>query len=479
MRIASAMASARGLSPEDADTVRRLVDEWRNHYQRNRLRDAYYFGNVRVKDIGVSVSPAIARKLSPHVDWAAKCVDWWADRVQFDGITCEDEQAGESLSGIFARNDMKNLAHKSVSTALRHSFGLLAVTAGDVESGEPSTVISGYPATASSAIWDEAKKRIMAGLVVVESEKMRGSEQRIPRLVYVFTDESLIVLSRAGGSSWHADYTPHGMGRVPMEPIAYHATLERPFGRSRITRTVMSLVDDAQREMLNMTAAAAFAAAPQKYLLGADKTTAEKISETPFAAFIGSVFIGTTNSKGQIPQYGQLAQMSMQPHVEYMRSLAAQFSGTTGVPLSSLGIVSDNPSSAEAIYAGKEDAVVDISHFIDACKRSLSSIAVMALANEAGTDYQTAFASAGTIDVNFRSPAMPSVVSQSDAIVKQISAIPWLASSDVALRELGYTDEQINQLRSDRRKAMGSATAANIAYGHGAQPLLPEAPDGE
>jgi hypothetical protein len=42
-----------------------------------------------------------------------------------------------------------------------------------------------------------------------------------------------------------------------------------------------------------------------------------------------------------------------------LRQLAAQFAGETGVPLNSLGVVQDNPSSADAIYAAKEDIIVD------------------------------------------------------------------------------------------------------------------------
>ena len=146
----------------------------------------------------------------------------------------------------------------------------------------------------------------------------------------------------------------------------------------------MALVDDAQREMMNMTAAAAFAAAPQKYLLDVDRSTGKKLTESGFDAFIGSVFTATANSKGRKPDFGQLAQLSMQPHLDYMRSLASQFSSATGVPLSSLGVVSDNPSSAEAIYASKEDAVVDIQSFIDGCKRSVGTVCDMVLAAEGG-----------------------------------------------------------------------------------------------
>lgn len=445
------IAHAQGVEEQDIPVIIELVDTWSKKYNRNILRDKYYNSHVEVKDLGISVSPRLARKLSPKVDWAAKCVDWWADRVQFEGITAEDKEVEKTLRTVMRVNDIKNLMHKVISSSLRHSCAFLTVTAGDTDAGEPDTVISGYPATAASALWDEARKRIKAGLVVVEHMKVGSTTT--PKLIYVFTDKNVIVLSRDKTTPWQAEYIPHNMGRVPMEPISYHATLERPFGRSRITRTVMGLVDDAQREMMNMSAAAAFSAAPQKYLLGADKTVAEKLAKTPFEAFIGSVFIATDGRSGKTPQFGQLSQITMQPHIDYMRSLAAQFSGSTGVPLSSLGVVSDNPSSAEAIYAGKEDAVVDIQNFINACKRALENISIMVLAADRNTTFVEALYQVEGIQVNFGNPARPSIVSQSDAMVKQISALPWLAESDVALRELGYTEEQIIQLKSDRRRS--------------------------
>lgn len=465
MRITESMAQAAGLAREDASTVLDLVAEWREHYEKNRLRDAYYYGHVDVKDLGVSVSPQLMKRLNPHVSWAAKCVDWWADRVQFDGVTVDDEAAQETLDSVLRDNDIKNLMHKTVSVALRHSCAFMSVEQ-DERTG--ATVVSAYPATASSALYDDAQKRIYAGMVVVESTRLRGSRTRWPKTVHVYTDDCMIELTRDGGGPWRAEYVEHGMGRVPMRQVAYHGTLEQPFGRSRINRSVRDLVDDAQREMANMAAAASFSAAPQKFLLDTDRTTAEKIAASPFSAYIGSVLTVTHGKDGQSPKFGQLAQMSMQPHIEYMRLLASQFSNTTGVPLSSLGVVSDNPSSAEAIYAGKEDAVVDIQAFIDGVKRALSDVCLMALASEDGLSFPEEKARGLALDVHFRKPDRPSTVSQSQAIMSQVQAIPWLADSDVALRELGYDDEQVHQLRSDRRKAQGSALAAGIAYGRGA-----------
>ena len=459
IRLSKAMASADGIRDGDRATVALLVDTWADHYDRNRLRDSYYLGKVGVKDFGVSVTPEMARKMRPHVDWAAKCVDWWADRVAFEGFTCDSEQDEETLRRVARQNDLGNLTHKAVLAALRHCCCLVAVTRGDTSAGEPHTVVSAYPMTAAAAVWDDALKRIKAALVVVESRRFQGAKSRRPSLVYVFTDDNLIALSTSDGQIWRADYRPHSMGRVPVEPIAYHATLGRPFGSSRITRTVMGLVDAAQREPMNMAAAAAVSAAPQKYLLGVDAKTASALKDKGTPAYIGSLFTASVGSKGQVPTFGQLTQLAMTPHTEYMRNLASLFSSATGVPLSSMGVVSDNPSSAEAIYAAKEDAIVDINSFVSGCKHSLANVAAMALASEAGTNYATAMG-ATEVDVHFANPAFPSVVSESQAIMQQVQTFPWMADSDVPLRELGYSEEQVHQLRSDRRRANAREGAA-------------------
>ncbi len=68
--------------------------------------------------------------------------------------------------------------------------------------------------------------------------------------------------------------------------------------------------------------AAAFEVAPQQFLMNASKEAMQAIRETPLGAFIGSIFAATPARDGSSPQYGQLAQGSMQPHVDYMRSRA-------------------------------------------------------------------------------------------------------------------------------------------------------------
>lgn len=222
----------------------------------------------------------------------------------------------------------------------------------------------------------------------------------------------------------------------------------------------MTLTDDAQREKERSEIAAEFAAYPQKYLLGTDKKLTNEGNR--YAAYIGAIMEVTKGEGDSVPTFGQLSQLSMQPHIDYMRSLAAQFSGATNVPLSALGVVSDNPSSAEAIYAAKEDLVIDAQTLNADNGRALVNVAMMALATKDNSSFAAIRDSGLTIEARFRNPAMPSVVSQSDAMVKQISALPWLAESDVALEELGYSEDQIIRLRSDRAKTQSRSLLSSL-----------------
>ena len=167
---------------------------------------------------------------------------------------------------------------------------------------------------------------------------------------------------------------------------------------------------------------------------------------------MGSFFAVSKDEDGDVPSVGQFPQASMQPHMDYMRSLAAQFAGETGIPISSLGVIHDNPASAEAIYAAKEDLIIEAEGLNETNGMALRNIGLLVAAIAGNTTVDALPDDVKKIQPRFRNPAIPSVVSQSDAIIKQVSAIPWIAESQVALEELGYTESQITRLLSDKRK---------------------------
>lgn len=155
----------------------------------------------------------------------------------------------------------------------------------------------------------------------------------------------------------------------------------------------------------------------------------------------------------------------MQPHIDYMRSLAARFSGETNVPLSELGVVSDNPSSAEAVYVAKDSMIVDAQNLNADNGEALRDVALMALVVLNGTDPAIERAYGLAIQPKFRNPFMPSVVSQADAMLRMVQAIPWFGDSDVALEELGFLDDQMLRLRPIRDRLNARALVAGAVGG--------------
>jgi hypothetical protein len=257
----------------------------------------------------------------------------------------------------------------------------------------------------------------------------------------------------------------------------------------------MSITDSAVREALRTEIAAEFYTTPQKYLLGADDglfgerilvggtdgqiegainaepRPSAMIHGSKWDAYLGNVLAISRDENGELPTFGQLPQMTMQPHMDYIRSLAARFAGETSIPVSSLGIIHDNPASAEAIYAAKEDLIIEAQELNATNGRALKNLALMVTSMLVGRSVDALSDDERAVMPRFRNPAMPSVVSQSDAVIKQVSALPWLAETSVVLEELGYTAEQITRLLSDKRRRRALETVRQMA-----QPAVATAP---
>lgn len=433
------------LSREERDAVGELLQVWRDKWQRNALRRRYYDQKGALKDLGISIPPPL-REVSEVCGWPSKAVDLLAERSVFDGFHFSDGQ-DRGLARVARENRLRLLYSQAVTEELVHSVSFLTVSKG--AGGEPDVVISAYSAMTAAAVWDDRRKRIRHGIAVVDVERPEPGAEPEPVWVNLYTDEAVVEIRREGGS-WRAERHPHLMGRPTMEPMAYRARLDRPFGKSRITRSVMAIADNATREALRTEVASEFFTTPQRYVLGADEDT---FDGGKWEAYIGNILALTKDGDGDVPSVGQFAAMSMQPHIDYKRDLAAQFSGETNIPVSELGVIHDNPASAEAIYAEQEPLIIEAEKLNEANGAALEEIARMALAMMGGKALSGLDEAEASVRARFRNPARPSVVSQSDAIVKLSSAIPGLAESDVALEEVGFDEDQVARIKADRDRA--------------------------
>lgn len=437
---------ARGLSEEASATMGLLMEVFTGNQHRNAERTLYYEGKQVVKNIGIAV-PEKLTTLQVSCCWPQKTVEALQSRSVFDGFVASDELVGKHLAEISRRNDLRARYSRAVIPQLVH--GCAFATVMRKRNGQAS--IRFRTAERSAAIWDGENDRILAGFVVIDSKLYNGDTQYQPCLVHLHMSDALWVIRRDEVSSeWEAERLAHSMGRPMMEPLVYRASEDKPFGKSRITRPVMSLTDSYMREMLRLEVGAELFTSPQKAILGAGD---EAFEMDKYNAYITNLLVIGKDEDGEVPKLTQLQAASMQPHIDVMRNLAAQFAGATCVPLSELGVIHDNPTSAEAIYAAKESLVVEVDTSLNAGNaESLRNIALMALAIEGNVPMDRLTAEQRDFTVKFKNPAMPSIVSQADAMTKVAATAQWIAETEVFLEEVGFDEGQRRRLMDGKRR---------------------------
>ena len=438
------------LPKEYAHMLQDLFGLWASKLARNQLRMRYYRGKNILKDLGISIPPPLLH-VETVVGWPQKAVDMLAVRSRFDGFTAADGSTQSSLDAISDRSRLKSKYRQMVQSMLIHSCAF--ATVGMAEEGAR---IDLHSAENAAARWDEAKGRIAYGMVI------HAFYDGMPFDVDLYTEDAVVHVWYTG-AAWAWEIEPISMGRPTMEAFAYRPTYRRPFGQSRISRAVMSLTDSAVREALRTEVSAEFFTSPQKYLLGADQDAF--MNTTKWEAYIGNIFAVGRDEDGNLPSYGQLSQGSMQPHTEYMRSLAARFSGETNIPISNLGVIHDQPASAEAIYAANEALVIDCEDLNDGNRDSLRNLALMALAAELDVPVNELPVQYRDFTPDFRNPAMPSIVSQTDAMTKLAAVVPGFAGTDVFWEQVGFPEDMRRKVEQETMANMGLELVAAVNNG--------------
>lgn len=449
------IAAASGMRSEDREIVRQLVKAWADHYDRNMKRHTYYLMHNTLVDLGISIPPSL-RRLDAACGWGKKVVDVMVEHSKFDGYTVDDEAAQAAINAVFRENKMRVLYRKATTSALEQSFNLYFVANVDGRAR-----VRAYPANACGVVWDDAAQDIKAALFVVDMDRDRFGRD-VPTWVNVVTGDYLIRIVNDGGG-WSAEYVQHGLGRLPVFLAAYEATLDRPFGASRITREVMGYIDDAVRANINEEIAAAFAASTQKYLLGTDGDPFEGANR--WSAYIGSIFNIDMTEDGTIPQFGQLPQPSMQPLTDHFRNLCAKMSAATGIHVAQFGIVHDQPASAEAIYAENSPLINKVKSWHDDVADTLIDVAIACLATNEGVDFDTVAQRGYSILPRFQNPAQPTLAQMTDAAVKLASVAPSFPKTRTFWQMQDFTSEQVETVlreidEAEEREATNAAIMA-------------------
>lgn len=449
----TSIADAIGLPEKERETLRELLEIYGFHLGKNEKKDKYYEGHVTLGDVNLGIAlPKGFNNLEIGCEWGAKCVDVLAARSMFDGFV--DVNGGDAtyVASIVESNNLIAEYKKACRDELKYGV-TFATLSKDEKFG---CRIRFHTPKTSAARWNGVKGQIDCGFVVVDTEPDESNMSYQPKRINYYTDKCVWVLIR-NDSVWEAEAHPHKMGRPLMEPLIWNATSSKPFGRSRLKKSVRELIKGYIRTVANATIGLEFSTTPQKYILGVTDEQYDAIISDKFKQYIGSMLAATPNPEsGEKVSVGQFMQGTLTPHVDMMRILSTQFSAATGLTVTDTGVVNDaNPTSSDAILA-QTQTLVGLAEELNVNNgNSLRTIMQMAQAIARNVTLDELTASEKGIAAHFRNPTMPSIAAMSDAAMKIASVRQEFASTDTFLEMIGFDQADIRRIKAQEQRARG------------------------
>lgn len=442
-----------GMDESTADEVRDLLHVWRSRWERNYTRTLYADTEQQFRDIGIALPPKMSRTRYV-LGWAGQAVKKPAMRSQFDGLRLPGSDDPFELGEVFDQNRFQLEFSQEVEAAYRHGCAFVTVAAG--ADGEGPVQIIGHSAEAATGIWDARRRALRSALTITDTD-LDGK----PTEFVVWLADRIVTCTCTAGR-WSAETVPNPVGRVLCVPVVNDPQLTSPMGRSRITNAVMVLNDIAVRTMARMEGNAEFYSSPQLAVLGGDEEAFAGLSrERKFKLAMDRILSISKDEDGDVPTISQLSQASMVPHSDMIRTVAMAFAGETGIPPSSLGVIHDQPASAEAIRAAEHDMLIDVTRMnrvvLPFAVKQIAALAVMVRDGVREPPEEMWRASVAFADPEFRS-----LSAEADAVQKLASMMPTISNYPVLLERL-FDSGEVQRIQADNRRSSVSSFMEQVA----------------
>lgn len=464
---------ASGITEEARDAIELLVDEYDRHIDHNETLRNYYDGNVRVGDYGVTAE--IENDQTCH--WPEKAVTDWAERINLERFTLPDEVDDALLVDVVERNNLIDNYNQHVP--VKGLYGCMAATVNRRRDGHALIRFHGADTFTAIPSPDFTDGVVAMGMAIARREYTPWSRRdMVPTIVNLHLPYNVGEFRQVTDGEWVYSDGPM-REELPTLYVFAHRRVGTvaPFGRTRITKFVRTLTDDAIRCMFHMQVSGAFYSMAKLWATGLTDEQFDAMMEDKKKFQLGRMLLLTANEQtDRDPNVGQLNGNSPQPFIDELRCLATAFAGATGVPVSSLGIIQDNPSSAEAIASGREDICLIAQRDIAADKQTLQRVMHAAFAIEEGvTTDELAGTGYDEVQAQFSDPILHTLSERSDWALKVNSVREGFGMTDVGARSMGISEEELEELKAEERKAQAREAAIAIFGANQKQPQQEQA----
>ncbi len=442
-----------GLTDEQTAIIDRLLDKLASHVPANFAARTYYEAAQTVEHMGIAIPPEVANRIKPVIGWGGTVVDVIEERLDWSGWSV----TGDDDLGLREVYDANQLA---VEGGFAHLDSLMLGTAfvrvGTGGPGEPDVLVTPHSAETTTGTWNARARRLDEALTVT---KVKDGQ---PVDIVLDVPGTTLTLTRATRGWAVVDRDDHRLP-VPVVPMPNRPRGSRRTGRSEITRGVRYYCDAVVRTLLGMEGNREFYSIPQLVLLnrGLDVFVDRSGNPTsPWKVLAGHMIGMPKDDDDQAAEIEQLQVGSPEPFIAQVQEWAQLLAAEVGIPTSYLGFHTDNPASADAIRAGEARLVKRVERRQTAFGLAWMDVGRLALLMRDGAtpaDYWT------RVDTRWQPASTPTKAATADAGMKQLTAVPWLAETDVGLELLGLSDQQIKRALSQRRRTDGRALVAGLA----------------
>lgn len=443
-----------GLPEQDLQTLRDLMRVWADKLPGNRKRTEYFNAHERVENLRIAVPDRIANRLHTVVGWPAKAVKSLADLSVLQGVDAPaDAMEAEDIARA---NNLDVIIPESIVSAYKHSCSFLTV----YRAPDGTARITPRSALMSSAEWDMENRTVASAMTITSVSRSTAGVRQVTGLVLWLPGRHW-TLHRDQGR-WQAALGRQTWSGVSVVPIVHDPQLDRPFGRSRITRPLMSYTDMAIRTLIRQEATAEFYSAPHLWFLGAapDAVNADK-----WSSLVNAINGISKDEDGDHPAMQQVAQASMQPHSDMLRTIAMLVSSETNIPVSDLGVTTENPSSAEAMAEAERKLTREADRQNKVFGRAVSQ--ALAIAYCTAHDTSVAPDSWKQVRPVWQTTREISLAARADAYQKISAALPGFAASAPGLRLLGLNEDEISELQASSQQQQTQSALTTLLTGSG------------
>lgn len=398
--------------------------------------DRYVTGTQALAFISPESRKALGNRLNTMaVNIPALAVSSLVERLRISGFS--DPRAWN----LFVANDLDQLAAKAMTDALTYSTGFVLVWG---RGGKP--IASVESPRECAVLRDPADRSVVAGVKRYRTKTETHAYLYLPDRVEHWRANTP---GAATAGFDLVETVPNPLGVVPLVPIDN--------GHSEVT-DLMPLVDALNKLLLDMMIASEAAGKPRRWISGLELIERPREDDDgnpvldddgqPVIDVVSPIndvnTIQTMISESADTEFGQLPASDLAGFEAGVRIIASQIMAVSALPSHYLGILTNQPTSADALRASEASLTARAEARQLTFGRSWEQVGRLLIAVDTGTDPNGI-----PLRVQWADAATRSDAQATDAVVKLVQA--GILPATYALAKLGYSDDEIARIRAAKR----------------------------